>query len=60
MSETGELPAAELGGRHGTAALAGLMKAAAASGDAGKAAELKARLQAIWRRADRKVSDALR
>ena len=43
-----------------TAALAGLMKAAAASGDARKAAELKARLQAIWRRADRKVSDALR
>jgi hypothetical protein len=36
------------------------MKAAAASGDARKAAELKARLQGIWQRADRKVSDVLR
>jgi tetratricopeptide (TPR) repeat protein len=43
-----------------TAALAGLMKAAGASGDARKAAELKARLQAIWQGADRKVQDALR
>ena len=43
-----------------TAALAGLMRSAAASGDARKAAELKARLHAIWRRADRRVSDALR
>jgi hypothetical protein len=36
------------------------MKAAGASGDARKAAELKARLQAIWQGADRQVQDALR
>ncbi len=38
-----------------TAALVGLMKAAAKSGDLKKEAEIKARLQAIWHRADRKT-----
>lgn len=37
-----------------TQALTGLMKAAAASGDRKKEAEIQARLQAIWHRADRK------
>jgi hypothetical protein len=37
-----------------TAALVGLMKAAAQTGDRKKEAEIKARLQAIWHRADRK------
>ena len=37
-----------------TAALVGLMKAAAQAGDRKKEAEIKARLQAIWHRADRR------
>ena len=40
-----------------TASLTGLMKAAAAAGDAKKEAEVKARLQAIWHRADRKSTE---
>ena len=39
-----------------TSALTGLMKAAAQSGDSKKEAEVRARLQAIWHRADRKSS----
>lgn len=39
-----------------TAALTGLMKAAAQAGDRKKEAEVRARLQAIWHRADRKQS----
>jgi hypothetical protein len=39
-----------------TAALRGLMLAAAKSGDERKAAEIRARLQAIWHRADRAPS----
>jgi tetratricopeptide (TPR) repeat protein len=37
-----------------TQALTGLMKAAAQSGDSRKEAEIRARLQAIWQRADKK------
>ena len=37
-----------------TQALTGLMKAAAQSGDAKKEAEIRARLQAIWHKADRR------
>jgi tetratricopeptide (TPR) repeat protein len=40
-----------------TAALVGLMKAAAQSGDRAKEAETKSRLLTIWRRADRKPTD---
>ena len=43
-----------------TAALVGLMKAAAQMGDRKKEDEIKARLQAIWHRADRKLSDLVR
>ncbi len=42
-----------------TAALTGLMKAAGLSGDHRKEAEVKARLQSIWRHADRKVTDLI-
>jgi tetratricopeptide (TPR) repeat protein len=42
-----------------TASLAGLMKAAGLTGDRRKEAEIKARLQSIWRRADRKVTDVM-
>jgi tetratricopeptide (TPR) repeat protein len=42
-----------------TAALVGLMKAAGLSGDRRKEAEIKARLQSIWRRADRKVTELM-
>ena len=46
------------GAHAGThAALVGLMKAAAQSGDRAKEAEIKARLQAIWHHADRKPTD---
>jgi tetratricopeptide (TPR) repeat protein len=37
-----------------TQALTGLMKAAAQSGDSKKEAEIRARLQAIWHKADRR------
>jgi hypothetical protein len=40
-----------------TAALVGLMKAAASTGDTKKEAAIKARLHTIWHGADRKVSD---
>jgi len=43
-----------------TAALAGLMKAAARMGDRKKESEINLRLQAIWHRADRKPSDLQR
>ena len=40
-----------------TAVLVGLMKAAAKSGDRQMENAIKARLQAIWHRADRKPTD---
>jgi hypothetical protein len=43
-----------------TAVLVGLMKAAAQMGDRSKEDEIKARVQAIWHRADRKPSDLQR
>jgi tetratricopeptide (TPR) repeat protein len=42
-----------------TAALVGLMKAAAQSGDRKKEAEIKSRLQAIWHNADKKATSPL-
>jgi tetratricopeptide (TPR) repeat protein len=43
-----------------TAALVGLMKAAAQLGDRSREDEIRARLQAIWHRADRKATDLQR
>jgi tetratricopeptide (TPR) repeat protein len=43
-----------------TAALVGLMKATAQMGDRKREEEIKARLQSIWHRADRKPADLLR